>query len=239
MNRIKSIFVAVMLMFCLGIANANHSGDVNRLENIIYDFSNDSGSFPINPDEASFIYENYITPLLNDKKFSNMMINYKAFSSNYIADTYVKLAEINYLVDIREYFDNNKPEYDNENIDKGLYEIENLILIKTSDINIPNKSANYFEDVNDYIKKFLEDEGVLNIEDYADVIMMYFIDLSSSIVNVEDIFKSKNIKEVLNYISSRVIENGTAKDLEYKTGKLNAYDFISNVAIKAFLISKN
>lgn len=238
MNTIKSVFLAVMLFFGFSVVSANQASEVKKLHCVIVDISEDIEDFPIKPDDASSVYNDYIVPLMNDKNFVKLMEDYKKFSSSYIADTYAKLAEINYLVDVREYFNNNKPKYDNKNIDKGLYEIEKIILTKTNDINIPNKSAIYFENVNDYIEKFLEDKGVSEVEDYAYVIMFYFIDLSSSIVNVEDIFKSKNIKEVLNYVSSHIIENGTAKDLEYKTGKLNAYDFISDVSIKAFLISK-
>lgn len=236
MNTIKSIFVAFMLFFGFSVVSANQAVEVNKLYCLIADISEDDEDFVIKPIDAEFVYKKFVVPLMEDSDFANKLYKYRANGAQYLGQVFVTYAEIDYLVSIREYFINNKPKYDNKNIDSGLYEIEKIILTKTADIKFPKDAADNFDNLYNKIVNLAKLNNVKDADNYAQLLMMYFSNLDSAKVNIDNYFNSKNIKEVLTYVSSQVIENGTAKDIEYSTGEVNIYDLLRDISLKSTII---
>lgn len=236
MNTIKSIFVAVMLFFGFSVVSANQASEVKKLHCLIADISEDVEDFAVKPIDAENVYNKFVVPLMEDKEFVNKLYKYRRNGAQYLGQSFATFAEIDYLVSIREYFINNKPKYDNENIDKGLYEIEKIILTKTADARFPKDASENYNDVYNAIVNLLKRNNVQNIEDYAEVLMVYFSDLDNVKVNIDNFFNSKDINEVLTYVSTHIIENGKAKDLEYYTGEVNVYDFLKDIGLKCAII---
>lgn len=236
MNKIKTILVAAMLLLGFSVVSANQAEEIQRLDCIIKMYNSDVGEDVISTNTSKDLYNDYVIPLLKDEKFKTLLNKYKSESVNYVGKSFADLAEIGYLVTIREFFINKKPSYNNKKIDKGLDEINEIIQSKIVAVDIPDEYANDFESFTDYIEKYASSIDEENADVYTDILMLYFSEFDTVKVSIDNYFKSENIKAVISFVSSKAIENGRAKDLEYKTKDVTITELLRDISIKCFII---
>lgn len=236
MKAIKSILVILMMLFGLNVLNANQDSDIERFGRLFIDMTDDSDEIEFKDINVKEFFLKYVKPLTGEDSFRVILDKYKNNGAQYVANVAVLYAEIDYLLSLKNYLLNHT-DVDKKKLDGWVSKIDAILDNKINNLSITTEASSNCADILAYIEEYLKNRGVDYYDDYAQIMVVYFTDLSSTKVKVENIFNSKSMSEILSKVSTSVIEGGEANDLKYATGNISASEAIIDIKLRSIFMN--